>query len=200
MTGVQTCALPILIVFTIPVFAVICDWTEGFTVLLNEGDLDHEKYNAKQRRVKCVFLTVSTLIVVAMWISVVFNIMNSFTYFHRLIPDIVQVCVWMAKIIMLIIMAFVLAVMIQIVVLYLRVIRVLKELQQLILKHYKDQQPEDQNQFMVDGIQATFEKDDPPAQHVHESSKSPQSIQVTDSMISFDQHDIKSIRRNKPTF
>ena len=99
-----------------------------------------------------------------------------------------------------IIMAFVLAVMIQIVVLYLRVIRVLKELQQLILKHYKDQQPEDQNQFMVDGIQATFEKDDPPAQHVTESSKSPQSIQVTDSMISFDQHDIKSIRRNKPTF
>lgn len=59
---------PVLI-FTIPVFAVICDWTEARVLLDNNAEVDAEMYQKKKRMIKNSFLCVTITVIVGMWIN-----------------------------------------------------------------------------------------------------------------------------------
>lgn len=58
-----------LLIFTIPIFAVICDWTEARVLLDNNAEVTAEVYQKKKRMIKNVFLCVSITTIVAMWID-----------------------------------------------------------------------------------------------------------------------------------
>jgi hypothetical protein len=126
-----------MIIFTIPVFAIICDWTDALALLNNDGQIDREKYQAKQSRIKNIFLGVSTLIIVAMWTNMAGEILdievnwNSWPTFY----SIVNVLTWAFS---LFICLFMLAVTLQIIVLYTQVMKVLNNIRKLIVQHNQD--------------------------------------------------------------
>lgn len=123
-----------LIVFTIPVFAVICDWTEGSALLISEGSMDPADYLAMQHKTKKRFLWVSTTVIVLMWFSFGFDLfsMKMLEASERTLA--IEI---VGELFTLLIFIFVVSVTVMIIVLYIRVLTVVKALLHAI-KEAKD--------------------------------------------------------------
>lgn len=124
-----------MIIFTIPVFAIICDWTEGFTLLLNPAAVDRNVYHHKQRKIKNTFLFISTAVIMAMWINLGVELLNKY---KTVIPVGLTVVFWAGRLFSLLIILFVLGVTVQIFRLYVQVMTVLKNLQILVIQQYEE--------------------------------------------------------------
>jgi hypothetical protein len=70
---------PVLI-FTIPVFAIVCDWTEGLLLLRNGEQINPERFLQKQKRIKKFFLFVSVIVIVVMWVNIAADMCVYFSF------------------------------------------------------------------------------------------------------------------------
>ena len=69
-----------VIIFTLPLFAIVCDWTEALILLNNPQDISQEHKKAVSKRIKRTFLSVSIFVIIAMWANIAVQFLSNFKF------------------------------------------------------------------------------------------------------------------------
>ena len=67
-----------VLVFTLPLYAITCDWTEALVLLRSAEDIDRQRYIKKQKQIKNIFLSISVIVILAMWVNLIAEFMKAF--------------------------------------------------------------------------------------------------------------------------